>query len=130
MRESCRNKKKELREVAKASRAKFSNHSSDALIVAYALQCFGLSKDHVEFLYENALHFKTMQGMSKLRKQLLQLVFNQNVSGNKEQGFFMESTSENRLLMYEELQVLGKSIHVGWTDMVLPNLLVFLKVES
>ncbi|KAJ6710538.1 hypothetical protein OIU74_011412 [Salix koriyanagi] len=79
-------KNKKLRETAKLSRARFSNSTSDTLTVAYALHCFELSKSPVEFCHENALHLKTMEEMSKLRKQLLQLVFNHR--GHEfEQGF-------------------------------------------
>ncbi|KDO76640.1 hypothetical protein CISIN_1g038192mg, partial [Citrus sinensis] len=70
--------KRKLKEVAKLSHAKFSNPTSDVLTVAYALQCFELSKSPVEFCNEYALHLKTMEEMSKLRKQLLHLLFNQN----------------------------------------------------
>ncbi|CBI36896.3 unnamed protein product, partial [Vitis vinifera] len=79
--------KKKLKETAKVSRAKFSNPSSDALTVAYALQCFELSGSPVEFCNENVMHLKTLEEMSKLRKQLLQLVFNQStiaISGSSE----------------------------------------------
>ncbi|KAI9174131.1 hypothetical protein LWI28_012431 [Acer negundo] len=64
-------RKKKLKEVAKLSLAQFSNPSSDALILAYILQCFKLSESPVEFCNENKLHLKTMEEMSKLRKQLL-----------------------------------------------------------
>ncbi|GLU07336.1 hypothetical protein SLE2022_242980 [Rubroshorea leprosula] len=123
-------KKKKLKEVAKASRAKFSNPSSDALTVACALQSFELSKSQVEFCNENALHFKTMEEMSKLRKQLLQLVFNQNASGDREQDFswthgtmvdvencWRDLSSENRLSLDEE-ELLGQAICAGWADRV------------
>ncbi|XVF22158.1 hypothetical protein REPUB_Repub12eG0149600 [Reevesia pubescens] len=125
-----KSRKKKLREMAKMSRAKFSNPSSDTLTVAYALQCFELSKCQVEFCNENALHLKTMEEMSKLRKQLLQLVFNQNVHCDVEQEFLwthgtMEdvehswrvSSSKNPLLLNEE-ELLGQAICAGWADRV------------
>ncbi|XVE89303.1 hypothetical protein DITRI_Ditri19aG0191700 [Diplodiscus trichospermus] len=125
-----KSRKKKLREMAKMSRAKFSNPSSDTLTVAYALQCFELSESQVEFCNENALHQKTMEEMSKLRKQLLQLVFNQNIHHNVEQDFLwthgtMEDvehawrvlSSKNPLLLNEE-ELLGQAIYAGWADRV------------
>ncbi|XVF32822.1 hypothetical protein REPUB_Repub17cG0115800 [Reevesia pubescens] len=122
--------KKKVGEMAKMSRAKFSNPSSDTLTVAYALQCFELSKSQVEFCNENALHLKIMEEMSKLRKQLLQLVFNQNVHHDVEQNFLwthgtMEdvehswrvSSNKNPLLLNEE-ELLGQAICAGWADRV------------
>ncbi|KAK6228269.1 hypothetical protein SCA6_000609 [Theobroma cacao] len=125
-----KSQKKKLREMARMSHAKFSNPSSDTLTVAYALQCFELSKSQVEFCIENRLHLKTMEEMSKLRKQLLQLVFNQNVHHDVEQDFLwthgtMEdiehswriSSSKNPLLLNEE-ELLGQAICAGWADRV------------
>ncbi|XWS31763.1 hypothetical protein CRYUN_Cryun23aG0104000 [Craigia yunnanensis] len=122
--------KKKLREMAKMSRAKFSNPSSDTLTVAYALQCFELSKSQLEFCNDNALQLKTMEEMSKLRKQLLQLVFNQNVHRDIEQNFLwthgtMEdvehswrvSSSKNPVLLNEE-ELLGQAICASWADRV------------
>ncbi|XP_031287985.1 ATP-dependent RNA helicase DEAH13 isoform X2 [Pistacia vera] len=121
-------RKKKLKEVAKVSREKFSNPTSDALTVSYALQCFELSKSPVEFCNENALHLKTMEEMSKLRKQLLHLVFNQ--SGNCGQDFswtygtledvehsWRISSSKNILLQNEE-ELLCRAICAGWADRV------------
>ncbi|XP_022757934.1 ATP-dependent RNA helicase DEAH13 isoform X2 [Durio zibethinus] len=125
-----KSRKKKLREMAKMSRAKFSNPSSDTLTVSYALQCFELSKSQVEFCNENALHLKTMEEMSKLRKQLLQLVFNQNVHRDVERDFswthgtmedvehsWRVSSSKNPLLLNEE-ELLGQAICAGWADRV------------
>ncbi|XVF72676.1 hypothetical protein PTKIN_Ptkin12aG0139200 [Pterospermum kingtungense] len=125
-----KSRKKKQREKAKMSRAKFSNPSSDTLTVAYALQCFELSKSQVEFCNENALHLKTMEEMSKLRKQLLQLVFSQNVHRDVEQDFLwthgtMEdvehswrvSSCKNPLFLNEE-ELLGQAICAGWADRV------------
>ncbi|XP_044493685.1 ATP-dependent RNA helicase DEAH13 isoform X3 [Mangifera indica] len=121
-------KKKKLKEVAKVSRENFYNPTSDALTVAYVLQCFELSKSPVEFCNENALHLKTMEEMSKLRKQLLHLVFSQ--SGNCGQDFswthgtledvehsWRISCSKNILLQNEE-ELLCRAICAGWADRV------------
>lgn len=123
-------RRKKLKEKAKLSRAKFSNPTSDALTIAYALQCFELCNNPVEFCSENALHLKTMEEMSKLRKQLLQLVFNQNVNHGYDQEFsWMHGTvgdveqawrvsfSKNPLLLNEE-ELLGQAICAGWADRV------------
>lgn len=125
-----KSQRKERREMAKMWRAKFSNPTSDSLTVAYALQCFELTKTQVEFCNENALHLKTMEEMSKLRKQLLQLVFNQNVHRDVEQDFLwthgtMEDveqswrvySSKNPLFLNEE-ELLGQAICAGWADRV------------
>ncbi|EOX95170.1 RNA helicase family protein, putative [Theobroma cacao] len=125
-----KSQKKKLRAMARMSRAKFSNPSSDTLTVAYALQCFELSKSQVQFCNENGLHLKTMEEMSKLRKQLVRLVFNQNVNQDVEQEFLwthgtMEdvelswrvSSSKNPLLLNEE-ELLGQAICAGWADRV------------
>ncbi|OMO81997.1 hypothetical protein COLO4_23301 [Corchorus olitorius] len=125
-----KSQKKKLREMARMSRAKFSNPSSDSLTVAYALQGFELSKSQVEFCNENALHLKTMEEMSKLRKQLLQLVFNQNANRDAEQDFLWTHgtmqdvehswrvpSNKNPLLLNEE-ELLGQAICAGWADRV------------
>ncbi|OMO63887.1 hypothetical protein CCACVL1_22193 [Corchorus capsularis] len=125
-----KSQKKKLREMARISRAKFSNPSSDSLTVAYALQCFELSKSQVEFCNENALHLKTMEEMSKLRKQLLQLVFIQNANRDAEQDFLWTHgtmqdvehswrvpSNKNPLLLNEE-ELLGQAICAGWADRV------------
>ncbi|RVW64827.1 ATP-dependent RNA helicase DEAH13 [Vitis vinifera] len=123
-------KKKKLKETAKVSRAKFSNPSSDALTVAYALQCFELSGSPVEFCNENVMHLKTLEEMSKLRKQLLQLVFNQSTIGALHEEFSwphgtMEDTehawrvsSDKHPLSLNEEELLGQAICAGWADRV------------
>ncbi|KAJ8760318.1 hypothetical protein K2173_011871 [Erythroxylum novogranatense] len=123
-------RKKKLKESSKGSFARFSNPSSDALTVAYALQCFELSGNSVKFCDENALHLKTMEEMSKLRKQLLRLIFDQNVKCSSEQDFSWNhgkvvdielawnvSSGKNPLLLNEE-QILGRAICAGWADRV------------
>ncbi|CAN0892507.1 ATP-dependent RNA helicase DEAH13 [Linum grandiflorum] len=123
-------RKKQLKETGKASRAKFSNPSSDALTVAYALKSFELSETPVEFCREYLLHFKTMEEMSKLRKQLQHLVFSQSgsfasdhefawVHGSSEQVELAWRTPSNKnpLLLNEE-EFLGEAICAGWADRV------------
>lgn len=122
-------KRKKFKENAKLSRARFSIPASDALTTAYALQCFESSGDRLEFCSDNTLHFKTMDEMSKLRKQLLQLVFNSNLS-NLQQEFLWThggvddveniwrvSTGKYPLLLNEE-EILGQAICAGWADRV------------
>lgn len=120
-------RKKKLKEDAKASRAKFQNPTSDALTVSYALQCFEQSHDQALFCTENALHLKTMEEMSKLRKQLLQLIFNQSGAENDfswnhgsiadvELAWGVQSSRHPLQLNEEEL--LGQAICAGWADRV------------
>ncbi|KAL7190063.1 hypothetical protein ACSBR1_039663 [Camellia fascicularis] len=122
-------RKKKLKEFAKVSRAKFSNLSSDALTITYALQCFELSGNSVEFCDDNALHLKTMEEMSKLRKQLLQLVFNQSFCGLQQEFSWTHGTvedverawrvlSDKYPLLLNEEELLGQAICAGWADRV------------
>ncbi|KAG8389524.1 hypothetical protein BUALT_Bualt02G0238300 [Buddleja alternifolia] len=124
-----KSRKKKLKQTAKISRGKFSNPTSDALTIAFALQCFELSGSQKEFCCENALHCKTMEEMSKLRKQLLQLVFNS--SNNELQPEFswghgtfddVESawrvSSDKHPLRLNEEKILGQAICAGWADRV------------
>lgn len=131
-------KKKKLKEASKTSRAKFSNPTSDALTVAYALQCFEQSENQLQFCEEHSLHLKTMEEMSKLRKQLLHLVFNQKPCDTDTQSqsqsdllwnhssiedvehAWMVSTSSNNKhpLMLNEEELLGQAICAGWADRV------------
>ncbi|XP_022891561.1 ATP-dependent RNA helicase DEAH13 isoform X3 [Olea europaea var. sylvestris] len=122
-------RKKKLKETAKLSRAKFCNPTSDALTIAYALQCFELSENPVEFCTDNGLHYKTMEEMSKLRKQLLQLVFSSNCSDFQREfswthGIMQDVESSWRVtfdkhpLLLNEEEILGQAICAGWADRV------------
>lgn len=122
-------KKRKLKENCKTSRAKFSNPTSDALTVAYALQCFELSENQVEFCDENSLHLKTMEEMSKLRKQLLHLVFNQTPCDTQRELVWTYGNmadverawmvySNKHPLMLNEEELLGQAICAGWADRV------------
>ncbi|PKI70333.1 hypothetical protein CRG98_009213 [Punica granatum] len=121
-------RRKKLKETAKLSRAKFHNPTSDALTIAYALQCFELSRGQADFCNENALHLKTMEEMSKLRKQLLQLVFSQRGSEGEEFSWTHGTAEDVELawrvsfdrhpLLLNEEGVLGRAICAGWADRV------------
>nr|XP_017249916.1 PREDICTED: ATP-dependent RNA helicase DEAH13-like isoform X3 [Daucus carota subsp. sativus] len=121
-------RKKKLNEASKASHENFCNPTSDILSTAYALRCFELSNSPMKFCMEYALHLKTMEEMSKLRKQLLKLVFQQ--IGDSQQNFtwtfgkmvdvehsWRDSSKGKQLFMYEE-ELLGQAICAGWVDRV------------
>lgn len=123
-------KQKKLKQVGKVARERFRNASSDALSIAYGLQLFELAENPVEFCNENALHLKTMEEMSKLRKQLLRLVFHQKLIDDLVQDFvwthgsledveqaWRVSFEKHPLLMHEE-ELLGQAICAGWVDRV------------
>ncbi|PIN24158.1 DEAH-box RNA helicase [Handroanthus impetiginosus] len=122
-------RKKKLKQTAKLAREKFSNPTSDALTTAFALQCFELSRSQMEFCTDNVLHYKTMEEMSKLRKQLLQLVFSSSISdllqefswthGTVEdiESAWRVSSNKHPLLLNEE-EILGQAICAGWADRV------------
>jgi ATP-dependent RNA helicase DHX37/DHR1 len=123
-------RRKKLKETARVSCAKFSNPSSDALTVAYALQCFELSGSPVEFCNDNALHLKTMEEMSNLRRQLLQLVFEKGLCGTEQDYSWTHGTldnvehawkrvsSNNPPLLLNEEELLGQAICAGWADRI------------
>ncbi|CAN4108398.1 unnamed protein product [Withania somnifera] len=110
-------------------RIKFSNPTSDVLTVAYALQCFELSGKPLEFCKDNTLHFKTMEEMSKLRKQLINLVFNSKFCDAQQNFSWPHGTLEDvecswRIpsdkcpLQLNEEEILGQAICAGWADRV------------
>ncbi|WOG94720.1 hypothetical protein DCAR_0314017 [Daucus carota subsp. sativus] len=122
-------RKKRQKEASRASRAKFCNPTSDALSIAYALQCFELSDNPINFCTEYALHIKTMEEMSKLRKQLLKLVFQQSLCNSQQDVSWthgkmidVESSwrdfSNNQHLSSAEEELLGQAICAGWVDRV------------
>ncbi|XP_062083216.1 ATP-dependent RNA helicase DEAH13 isoform X2 [Humulus lupulus] len=129
-----KSRKKKLKETCKLSREKFSNPSSDAMSVAYALQCFELAESPTEFCDDYCLHLKTMEEMSKLRKQLLRLVFNHSGDSDLEKDFswmygtledveqsWGQSYNKHPLSLYEE-ELLGQAICAGWADRVAKRL--------
>ncbi|MQL72118.1 hypothetical protein Taro_004448 [Colocasia esculenta] len=120
-------RQKQLKNMARDAYTRFCNPSSDALTISYALQMFELAENKVEFCKLNLLHFKTMDEMSKLRKQILQLIFFQSGSGGEfswEHGSsgdvetaWRTSSSKHPLLMVEE-ELLGQAICAGWANRV------------
>ncbi|WVZ61730.1 hypothetical protein U9M48_011558 [Paspalum notatum var. saurae] len=117
--------KKKLKAMVRDSRAQFINPSSDALTVAHALWLFELSENTVEFCRVNSLHLKTMEEMSKLRKQLLRLIFHQSQSceefswkfgglGVVEEAWRSE-TAKKPMQSHEE-EILMEGICAGWAD--------------
>ncbi|CAL5055776.1 unnamed protein product [Urochloa decumbens] len=122
-----RKRRKKHNAMVREAQEKFSNPSSDALTIARALQFFELSENPVEFCRINSLHLKTMEEMSKLRKQLLRLIFhhskfckefswNSGDSDDVEQAW--RSESSKRPLQMNEEELLGQGICAGWADRV------------
>lgn len=122
--------RKKLKQTAKIAREKFRVVTSDALTIAYALQCFEHSQKKVEFCDDNALHFKTMEEMSKLRQQLLKLVFYQSDKGGFEEEYswihgtledvelsWQVSSAQYPLSLVEE-RLICQAICAGWADRV------------
>ncbi|CAN8232279.1 unnamed protein product [Cochlearia groenlandica] len=124
----------ERKDKIKAAREKFYNPSSDALTVAYALHSFEVSANAAGFCELYGLHLKTMGEMSKLKDQILRIVFSCCKSSETESGFSWtqgtiqdvdkswrsiasSSSSKNPLLQNEE-ELLGEAICAGWADRV------------
>ncbi|CAA6665351.1 unnamed protein product [Spirodela intermedia] len=115
--------------AGKQNHARFRNHNSDALSVSYLLQLHdiaGTKVKKVEFCRKNMLHFKTMDEMSKLRKQLLELIF--HLGGSDEEFSWCYGSAEdvesawyapgNQPLLMKEEELVGQAICAGWADMV------------
>ncbi|XP_077217778.1 RNA helicase family protein [Tasmannia lanceolata] len=130
-------RQKKLKAMAKVAREKFCNPSSDALTIAFALQLFEHSESQLEFCKDNALHLKTMDEMSKLRKQMLHLIFYQIVIGALHEEFswphgnvedvenaWKVSVGKCPLLLNEE-ELLGQAICAGWADRVAKRVRAF-----
>ncbi|KAK9091050.1 hypothetical protein Sjap_024227 [Stephania japonica] len=121
---------KKLKQQAKDARARFRNETSDALTTAYTLQMFELAKSPVEFCKDNVIHLKTMEEMSKLRKQLLQMVLQQSSHGGSHHEFaWTHGTTDDveqvwrvsngkHLLSQLEEKSLRQAICAGWADRV------------
>jgi len=129
--------RKKLKETAKVAREKFRVVTSDALTVAYTLQCFEHSQKSVEFCDDYALHFKTMDEMSKLRQQLLKLVFYQIDKGGLEEQYswihgtledvecaWQVSSGKYPLSLVEE-RLICQAICAGWADSVAKRITSF-----
>ncbi|KAK7349630.1 hypothetical protein VNO77_07144 [Canavalia gladiata] len=124
-----KSRRKKLKESAKVAREKFRVVTSDALTIAYALQCFEHSQKSVKFCDDYALHFKTMDEMSKLRQQLLKLVFYQSDKGGFEEYSWIHGTlnevehawqvsSEKYPLSLVEERRICQAVCAGWADRV------------
>ncbi|KAH9313575.1 hypothetical protein KI387_022202, partial [Taxus chinensis] len=120
---------KNQRVLAKAARKMFENMSSDALTVASALRSFEFADNREQFCRNNSLHLKTMDEMSKLRKQLLQLVFNPKMEKKIKEDFTWTfgnlidvelawRESSNKSLSLTQEDILGQAICAGWSDRV------------
>ncbi|KAJ0979853.1 hypothetical protein J5N97_015327 [Dioscorea zingiberensis] len=130
---------KKAKAAAREARARFCNPSSDALTIAHALQLFELSDDPITFCKTNALHLKTMREMSKLRKQLLQLVFVQSkvceeFSWNHGKINDVECSwrkyPEKQPLLLNEEKLLRLAICAGWADRVAKRIRVVSESED
>ncbi|EMS49988.1 putative ATP-dependent RNA helicase kurz [Triticum urartu] len=128
-----RKSQKKLKAMAREARKDFSIPSSDALTISHALRSFEYSKSRVEFCRDYSLHLKTMEEMSKLRKQLLRLIFNYskfcdefawNFGGSQdvEQAWGSET---NKKPMLNEEEILGQGICAGWADRVAKKINTF-----
>ncbi|KAJ7963069.1 ATP-dependent RNA helicase DEAH13 [Quillaja saponaria] len=127
-------RKKKLKETAKVARKKFRNLTSDALTVAYALQCFECSQSPVEFCNSYALHLKTMEEMSKLKQQLLKLVFYHSVGGVEQYSWHhgnledvehaWRASSEKYPLSLDEEVLIRQAICAGWADRIAKRITV------
>ncbi|KAK8941228.1 putative pre-mRNA-splicing factor ATP-dependent RNA helicase [Platanthera zijinensis] len=119
--------KKKMKATAKESRARFCNARSDALTIAYALQLFELADSPFEFCRNHSFHLKTMEEMSKLRKQILQMIFRRPETSHGiswEHGSFKDVEiawsvhySKHPLQLNEE-ELLAQAICAGWADRV------------
>jgi ATP-dependent RNA helicase DHX37/DHR1 len=116
------------RKRAKESFLKFANPTSDALTIAFALHQFELSGNRVGFCKDNSLHLKTMDDMSKLRKQLLQLVFHNSKlceeftwrggSIEEVERAWRDTQPDKNPLKMEEEEVIAQAVCAGWADRV------------
>ncbi|KFK36241.1 hypothetical protein AALP_AA4G096500 [Arabis alpina] len=126
-------RKKDRKDKIKAARDRFSNPSSDALTVAYALHSFEVSENGAGFCESNGMHMKTMDEMSKLKDQLLRIVFSCCTPSETENGFswthgtiqdvekawkIAASSSSKSPLLQNEEELLGEAICAGWADRV------------
>ncbi|KAJ1280943.1 hypothetical protein BS78_04G270700 [Paspalum vaginatum] len=122
-----RKRQKKLKAMVREVQQKFSNPSSDALTIARALQFFELSENPVEFCRVNSIHLKTMEEMSKLRKQLCRLIFHHSVickefswnygdADDVEQAW--RSGPNKKPLQVDEEELLRQGICAGWADRV------------
>ena len=114
----------------KVGKVIFRSRTSDALTVTYLLQLLdleGTKPKKEEFCRRNSLHFKTMEEILKLRKQLLELIFH---LGSSDEEFSWCHGTKNDVeslwhcsltgypLRMEEDELLCQAILSGWADRV------------
>ncbi|KAG2301516.1 hypothetical protein Bca52824_030167 [Brassica carinata] len=130
--EDDKQRKKDRKDKIKAARDRFSNPSSDALTVAYVLHSFEAAENGVGFCESNGLHLKTMHEMSKLKDQLLRLVFSCCKSSETDENLYSwthgtiedvekswrNAASSKTPLLQQEEELLGEAICAGWADRV------------
>ncbi|XP_078431086.1 RNA helicase family protein [Wolffia australiana] len=120
---------REIRKQREVS-VRFRSRTSDSLTVSYLLQLFDSEVKKVrkeDFCQKNSLHFKTMDEMSKLRRQLLELIF--HLGGAEGEFSWCYGTVEDvesawhlppgdYPLFLEEEELLCQAILAGWADRV------------
>ncbi|KAE8807864.1 putative ATP-dependent RNA helicase kurz [Hordeum vulgare] len=128
-----RKRQKKLKAMVREARKDFSIPSSDALTISHALRSFECSRNPVEFCREYSLHLKTMEEMSKLRKQLLRLIFHHskscdefawNYGGSEDVEQAWRSETDKKPMLNEE-ELLGQGICAGWADRVAKKINTF-----
>uniref|UniRef100_A0ACD5ZMV5 Uncharacterized protein n=1 Tax=Avena sativa TaxID=4498 RepID=A0ACD5ZMV5_AVESA len=128
-----RKRQKKLKAMVREARKDFSIPSSDALTISHALRSFECSKNPVEFCRDYSLHLKTMEEMSKLRKQLLRLIFHHskfcdefawNFGGPEDVEQAWRSETDKKPMLNEE-ELLGQGICAGWADRVAKKINTF-----
>lgn len=124
---------KKLRAVVRKERERFSISSSDALTISHALRLFESSENPAAFCRVHSLHLKTMEEMSKLRKQLLRLIVNHskvceefawNFGGSEDVEQAWRTESDKKPMLNEE-ELLGQGICAGWADRVAKKIQTF-----
>ncbi|KAK1398806.1 hypothetical protein POM88_008669 [Heracleum sosnowskyi] len=100
------------------------NNDKNGAATTYALHCFEIFNSPKKFCAEYSLHYKTMEEMSKLRKQLLKLVFQQSLCasqqhlswthGNMEDVECWRHLSDEKPLSTYEEEILHAAICTGW----------------
>ena len=128
-----RKRQKKLKAMVRESRKDFSIPSSDALTISHALRSFECSRNPVEFCRDYSLHLKTMEEMSKLRKQILRLIFHHsklcdefawNYGGSEDVEKAWRSETDKKPMLNEE-ELLGQGICAGWADRVAKKINTF-----
>ncbi|CAM6100679.1 unnamed protein product [Calypogeia fissa] len=134
-------KRKMKRNKANAAHATFKNVTSDAISVANALRAYEQAEDQEGFCKFHFLHAKTMHEMSKLRKQIWDLVVSNysdarsNLEAVNQEGHIWNENllsacedcwrarAEQKLNAKQE-DVIRQAICAGWADKVARRLSV------